>query len=134
MRLGGARITKSRQTLVAILGRPGKPLTASEIIQKIKARKCPANKTTVYRELAFLEREGTIRSVFLADGEIRYELADRVHHHHLFCLNCKSIKSVKISERACEAASNPEIKGFEVMGHSIEMFGICAKCQGYKKQ
>jgi len=125
----GIRITKIRQLMVAVLLDSQKPLTANEIIAKLSSQSSKANKTTVYRELDFLEKENIALKVRLADGETRYEPAGLEHHHHLFCLKCKKINPIKLETRACAMESEPVAGGFRVLGHSIELFGLCAKCQ-----
>jgi len=83
--------------------------------------------------LVFCSGRGLLREIVLADNEIRYESAGLEHHHHLFCVRCKKIDPVRLASDACAAAMNPSGHGFKVLGHSIEMFGICAKCQRLEK-
>ena len=123
------RITKIRQSMIAVFLDCEKPITANEMIAKLSSQRSKANKTTVYRELDFLERENIIVKVRLADGETRYESANLEHHHHLFCLKCKRISPIKLEKSACALESESVAGGFRVLGHSIEFSGLCAKCQ-----
>jgi len=128
----GARITKIRQSMVGVFLDSARPLTAGEVIESLNSKKSKINKTTVYRELDFLEKENIIAKVRLADGETRYEPAALKHHHHLFCVKCKGISPIKLETPACSLESVTAAPGFRVLGHSIELFGLCAQCQKTK--
>lgn len=133
LRKKGVRITQTRRAVIGIILASEKPLTAGNIIRYPELKELRTNKTTVYRELTFLENEGVIRKVRLADNEIRYEYSLTQHHHHTFCVRCKEIGDVRLNPEICKKAEISSRKaGFELLGHSIEMFGICAKCKNKK--
>ena len=126
----GGRITKSRRLMVDFFCSKPEPRQVSEITAFFKKASHNINRATIYREIVFLEKTRVIKKIFLADGILRYEASfQQHHHHHVFCLKCKKIGVLELKTRACAANVIPEADGFRVLGHSIELFGLCAKCQ-----
>ncbi len=111
-------ITKARSQILNIFKNAAYPISASDLLKKIKV-----NKTTIYRDLDFFVDTGLIQEVFFGDRKKRYELKDLEHHHHLICLNCRGVTDVNIKE----VFNTP--KNFKVIKHNLEFFGFCANCQ-----
>jgi len=124
----GHRITGGRKKIVQILDRSPRPVTAAEILKKMDV-----NKTTVYRELEFLEQEGVAAQVDLGDGVRRYELTALEHHHHVVCDKCGKVEDMEAEtlEKSLELLEQRLAKkmGFRVIKHNLEFFGICGNCQ-----
>jgi Fur family ferric uptake transcriptional regulator len=59
-------------------------ITATEIYEKLSDQ---MDKTTVYRNLEKLSREGKINEEFDTKGEKKYSDKDH-HHHHFVCNDC----------------------------------------------
>ena len=122
----GQRFTSQKKEVFCTLKH--KPQTVLEILNSLTAKNNLMDKTTIYRILMSFEELGLVREVNLGDREIRYELANNDHHHHLVCEKCKSIEDVEL----CEDELLKEVKkqsSFEIKSHSLEFFGICKKCQ-----
>ena len=111
-------LTKARLHVLDIFKNSSFPVSASDLLKKIKV-----NKTTIYRELDFLVDCGIVSEVYFGDRIKRYELKDLRHHHHLICLNCKKVRNVNMEENF----NTP--KSFKVIKHNLEFFGFCANCQ-----
>lgn len=126
----GFRLTDLRKALVKLLFATPSPLTAQEIKTKFSAlgfRK--TNKTTIYRELEFLQARGLISEIDLGEGKKRYELVNRPHHHHAVCRNCGKIADVVIKdEQATVLKTIAGVKNFSIQNHWLEFFGLCAEC------
>jgi Fur family transcriptional regulator, ferric uptake regulator len=111
-------ITKARSKIMGIFSESTKPLSALDLLRKVKV-----NKTTIYRELDYLEDVGVLGKVDFGDRIRRYELKSLDHHHHLVCLKCKSVANINMNE-------NFELpKDFKVVRHNLEFFGFCPNCQ-----
>lgn len=125
------RLTKTRKALVEIFLRNETPLSVSDILCTLSSMDRRVNKTTVYRELGQLQSKGIVGAVRLGDRKQYYELASREHHHHLICLQCERVEDVDMDEEklfAEEKRASHE-KGFAVLRHSLEFFGLCKACQ-----
>jgi Fe2+ or Zn2+ uptake regulation protein len=126
----GGRITKPRKLMVDFFCSKPEPRQVSEIAAFLKKSGHSINRATIYREIGFLEKTDIIKKIFLADGILRYEASfQQRHHHHIFCLKCKKIGVLELKNRTCAKNLVLEANGFMVLGHSIELFGICAQCQ-----
>lgn len=123
------RMTSGRRGLIQVLSASPVPLSAPEILHRLRRVGVRVDKTTVYRELERWEKLGLIEKFRLADSEISYELK-REHHHHLVCLNCEKVENVTLDEKKLkmEEARARDEKNFLTLNHSLEFFGLCRTC------
>ena len=110
--------TKGRRLVLEILKKSKKPLTAQEILTKIKNK---IDQATVYRILNLFE---TNEIVFgdLLDNEKRYYIADK-KHHHIICKLCKRVECIPCSHPL------PKVKGFKNIQHNMYLIGVCNNCK-----
>jgi Fur family ferric uptake transcriptional regulator len=127
----GHRMTKVRRAMLDILCKSKVPISAAEIINSLKRRSLDVNKTTVYREIDFLQAEKILREVDLLDGKKRYEvLGEHDHHHHMICTACKAIRCMDMHNDLDELEAEIMRKfHFKVTSHTLEFFGVCENCQ-----
>ncbi|MDO8509576.1 MAG: transcriptional repressor [bacterium] len=124
----GGRITKVRQGVIAILLVADRPIDAAELAKRLKKKKITADRTTIYREVLYLLHNSIIHRVQLNDGAQYYEILDE-HHHHLVCTSCHSIVDMILHNDLEEQAKKIWKKEkFKVTDHTLEFFGLCAKC------
>lgn len=126
----GIRITKPRKSILNILFKATIPLLTDELNIFLQKENMHFNKSTIYRELRFLQIEKIIEKVDLGDRKKRYMLSGK-QQRHLVCLKCKSvedvlllIKSFKNEEKRIEKMTQ-----FKIKNHSLEFYGFCKKCQ-----
>jgi Fur family transcriptional regulator, ferric uptake regulator len=118
------RITPGRRKIVELFCRNTSPLSVRFLVSKTKL-----NKTSVYRELALLDKLGIVQDVDFADRKKRYELKDLEHHHHLVCIKCKHVDDIKLTESLnFEEKRIEKLKKFRVLKHNLEFFGYCQSC------
>ncbi len=121
------KATPARLELMRILQQSGEPLSASEIIERFKAR--GVDQATVYRNLSALSAAGVIRQIDLRHSHAHYELASD-DHHHLVCRRCGTVEDF----HGCDARSlitkalRQSSRFEQVDDHAIELYGICKKC------
>lgn len=133
LRYQGFRITKTRKAILLILEQAKLPLSAPELISKLKTSKLPVNKTTVYRELDFLKDQSIVTELNFGEEAMRYELAGDEHHHHLICSNCDKIEDVAMeNELAAIERKIARSSKFKIINHTLEFYGLCRDC-GVKK-
>lgn len=124
------RRTRVRQAVLAFFAAQKSPLGIPNIVLALQQRGISVNKTSVYRELATLERAGIVSPVSFGDGIIRYELARKEHHHHAVCLSCRSVLEIPLSNEIEKIEKRIAVKTqFHVQRHELEFFGMCKKCQ-----
>ncbi|NPU85052.1 MAG: transcriptional repressor [Syntrophaceae bacterium] len=125
----GCRITRTRRAVLDILSTSRVLLSADDLRQALAARGLRVNKTTVYRELSFLKGRGIVHEIHFGDGTIRYRLCPDTHHHHVICLNCKRAEEVALEGDLRELEADiGQTKGFQVLHHTLEFFGLCPDC------
>ncbi len=123
-------MTAARRFIIAALCEATSPLAATDLLKDLDKHKLHSNKTTVYRELAFLEKQTIVRTIDFGDGTKRYEIAGDHHHHHLICTKCQKVEDVELERDVDEEGTHlGKQKNFKVTGHSLEFFGLCRNCQ-----
>ncbi|MBI5561939.1 MAG: transcriptional repressor [Deltaproteobacteria bacterium] len=128
---GGYRMTRVRRAVVAALSGSAVPLSALDLKTLLSEAAMRVNKTTVYREIAFLMDRGVIHEIQFGDGKMRYRVCPEAHHHHAICVRCSRVEEItmendmKKHERAIARR-----RGFKVLSHTLEFFGLCNSCNG----
>lgn len=119
------RLTATRSQLLRILESSKSPISAEEILTRLSV-----NKTTVYRQLDSLVKQGIASPVTFTDRTTRYESAKLGHHHHLVCTKCQKVTDVCIPENIDQQVEPiAAAKKFRITFHQLEFFGLCADCQ-----
>jgi len=104
-----------------------------ELYAEIKKDHPAISKSTVYRNLRQLAKDGEIREVSLPDGLERYD-TNTMQHYHFKCRNCGHIFDVEM-EYLVEINATVQGKyGFHVDGHDVVFSGICDTCVKKRKQ
>jgi len=125
----GFRLTPVRRTLVGIIAHAKQPMERNAIEEKLAKSGLTPDRTTLYRELLFLEEEKIISKLTFGT-EVRYELRSEEHHHHLYCTECGDItcfplkNDLAVIESLIAAQAN-----FQVESHLLEFFGKCEGCR-----
>ena len=122
-----ARITKAREAILKVVLAYG-PISANKVLIKLGKAGLNVNKTTVYRELAFLLRNNVLKEVYLEAGIVHYESALLPHHHHLVCNNCGSVEEIDCVLDQPALVKKTKSKGFLLQTHKFELYGRCANC------
>ena len=125
----GTRITRPRARLLEALARHQDPFTAEEA----EGWAPTVGRATVYRTLKLLVELGVLCKVFLEDGTPRYFLGSQVHHHHLVCVLCGAARDFDrcVVDEAVQRLQSGT--GYQVVGHRMEVFGVCRPCQGVSR-
>ncbi|GEM_PF-182419 len=126
----GCRITRTRRAVLDILSASRVLLSADDLRRALAARGLRVNKTTVYREFSFLKDRGIVHEIHFGDGTVRYRLCPDTHHHHVICMNCKRAEEVALEGDLREVEIDiGQTKGFQVLHHTLEFFGLCSDCR-----
>lgn len=125
----GYRLTAARRIILETLVGSGGHLTADELTELVRQRSVAIGRMTVYRTLDLLCDLGLIRPVYQGTGAAHYILMQDGHHHHLICIGCGRV--VEFDECALdETHKRIALRfGFEVKGHLLELYGLCADCR-----
>ena len=123
----GIAVTQQRQVLYEVmLGMEGHP-SPEEVYAEVR-RQIPAiSLATVYKNIHLFVSSGVLREVSMHHGSQRVEMNER-EHHHLVCSRCKGIQDFDFEDLPVPAAGMLP-GGFLVERCSVDLIGICAKCQ-----
>jgi len=128
----GQRLTGTRRAIVEALAHAEKPLSIPEILSAGPG----LAQSSVYRNLAVLERAGAVTRVVTTDEWARFELSEALtgHHHHLVCSRCGAVDDVRIPDdiesdldRALEILA--QRAGFQLQHHRLDLVGVCSACR-----
>lgn len=124
------RDTETRRVLLSVLHDATGPLATPDIVSQCHKAGRKANKTTIYRDLAAMERAGIVRRVIVSDRKQYFELTERGHHHHFICLECEKVEDILLDEfdLATQEQRLTKENGFSIYRHSLEFFGLCKMC------
>ena len=123
----GYRRTQPRKLVLEALS--FHPQSVADIVALIKKRGVNIDITTVYRTLEILVDLGIVAKTTFTNQTTLFELlAENNHHHHLVCNDCGLIEDVSLDEAELMKQVCKQTK-FKIYSHSLEFFGLCAKCQ-----
>jgi Fur family ferric uptake transcriptional regulator len=82
----------------------------------------------VYRNLKKLAEEGLIREIQIAGQTTRFD-ANTGRHYHIRCVRCGRVNDLPISvDRRLEDEAGRAMN-YQVIGHQVEVLGVCPLCQ-----
>ncbi len=120
----GHRLTEPRRAVLDAILSTGTPFTVEELCSAAPA----VGRATVFRTVKLLQESEVICRLALDDGGVRYQLSHGGHHHHLICNSCGAVEEFGDSELDALIDRNARDHGFDVSGHSIELYGRCTNC------
>lgn len=123
------RKSAARQHIQKVIEKSSRPLTPNEIRKNLEKKGLIFNKTTIYREIEILKRTGVLKELYLRNDSAMYEMSGS-HHHHLQCISCGDVRHVRLDETLEQEQRKMEKReGYTIMDHSLEFFGVCARCE-----
>lgn len=129
VRQQGYRWTATRAAIAdALLASEGH-ITADKLVDLVREKMPKIGRMTVYRTLELLTELGVLRPVYQGTGAAHYVVLEQGHHHHLVCSRCDLVIEFERCRVDEMSAALAERFGFEIQGHLLEIFGLCAGCQ-----
>ncbi len=107
-----------------------KHFSAKDIFKEIQLIKSPLSIATIYRTLPMFAEAGIIAEIAKRKGKMIYELITKEKHHdHIICCSCGEVTEFYCPEiEALQKKISNEL-GFEIIGHSHSIKGICKSCK-----
>jgi Fe2+ or Zn2+ uptake regulation protein len=102
------------------------PVDFAEITNYLHSKSLLPNKTTIYRNLEKLEKEGLIKKVILSDHKQYWELVQtnpERQHFHLICQKCEKIECQELDSELAFKLIN-----FKVLKTELNLYGFCQNC------
>jgi Fur family transcriptional regulator, zinc uptake regulator len=126
----GAQFTELRRSVLTLILEADAPLTAYQLLDRLKENRKGAVPPTIYRALDFLTEQGLIHKVKCLNAFI--PCTDSEHDHHavqfLICQKCGTVSEIEdhAISQALERAA--EKQGFHPNHAIVELDGTCAAC------
>lgn len=126
------RRSKQRQVILEELRRVKTHPTADAVYDMVRRRLPRISLGTVYRNLGSLSRSGEVLKLEVAGTQKRFD-GNPSLHYHVRCVECGRVDDLSgelvtdIEERV------HEVTDYEILGHRLEFFGLCPKCQEQRK-
>jgi len=124
----GYRHTKQRKDILEILEKAEFPIHAEDIFFKLKENGMDISLSTIYRNLDMLTKENlVVKSYMLGEDKARFALPDK--KNYLVCEKCGKIVIIDNCPFDKFKEELIEVHGFDITGHSVEVYGICPECK-----
>ncbi len=127
IRATGARMTRPRIMVLAILLQAERALTHTEVESRLP-RATDVDRVTIYRVLEWLTEQGLAHKIAGDDRVWRFNAAGHAHkgpHAHFKCSDCGEVICLE------EASTKPEVKlptGYKQQQVELTIKGLCADC------
>jgi Fe2+ or Zn2+ uptake regulation protein len=126
----GYRLTGSRRMVVEIIANSERALTPLELYDIARQRQAGIGLVTVYRTLEKLEELELIQRVHQPQGCQAFIAAFTGHQHLILCSRCGKVQFFQGDDLHALIQEIGEHTGYQVHDHWLQLFGLCASCQG----
>ncbi|MDE1903401.1 MAG: transcriptional repressor [Alphaproteobacteria bacterium] len=125
----GAELTELRRSVLGLVLEADGPVTAYQLLDRLRKIRKGAVPPTVYRALEFLLEHGLIHRLERLNAFI--PCAETGHRHvaqFLICRECGSVAEIEDQAAARALVHAAERKGFRARDTVVEIEGTCAAC------
>jgi len=128
----GIRMTQQRRAILSVIETADKHLDAAQILRRAQKLDTSVDRSTVYRTLNLLKRQGLIDELDLMHlhGEGHYyERKMNRDHIHMACLRCgKIIEFVSEMFESLKGQMEKDCR-FRIVVARLEIGGYCSACR-----
>ncbi|MBD3617894.1 MAG: transcriptional repressor [Chromatiales bacterium] len=126
----GARLTPLRRRVLELVIRSGRPVGAYELLDQLRAAGHRGAPPTVYRALEFLQQQGLVHRIAMANAYVACSHPGDEHPALIFvCTECGNALELEETQLKASVAARAAAVGFRVPGQPIEVAGTCPLCQ-----
>lgn len=124
------KLTPLRKTILLIVVKTKQPLTAYQILDKLKQENPKAQVMSVYRVLEYLLKHHLIHRIENLNAFMPcFHLTEKHFSQWLICEVCGDTQecALPVFEQSIDKIENST--GFSVTNPTIELLGLCSQCQ-----
>ena len=122
------RLTTQRQIILEELAKVKTHPTASELYDMVRKRLPRIGLGTVYRNLELMADSGMILKIEVGGTQKRFD-ATTDDHYHIRCSVCGRVDDIDVPVIRDLASQAATTTSYRILGHHIELTGICSGCQ-----
>lgn len=128
----GVRLTDLRLQVLELIWQNHKPLGAYSLMEMLaKASTRRVAPPTVYRALDFLLEQGLVHRINALNAFVGCPSPKHQHQNHfLICRQCGVAVELDNLKLTHDILCSAEALGFSVQTQSLEVMGLCSRCQG----
>jgi Fur family zinc uptake transcriptional regulator len=125
----GVRLTPQRRTVLELLCASEKPLSAYEILDRMRATTANPAPPTVYRALDFLLEQGLAHKLESLHAFVGCSHPDHPHSSQfLICSDCGEVNELEDDAIEQGLRKAEQATGFTTIRPIVELLGTCAQC------
>ena len=128
-REGGLAVTPQRLAVIKALLACADHPSADTVCAIVRREHPHISLATVHRTLETLCEIGEARKVTRLHDSARYD-GNVAPHHHLVCVKCRRVQDIEVPGLERLLNGRRTIGEFEVLGTSLEVQALCARCGG----
>ena len=129
-RARGGRLTPQRRAVLTKLLVASRPLTAYELLDRVRPKDAAITPASIYRSLDFLVDMGLVHRL---DSTRSFVACDHPDHPHagqfLICRECGTVVEAEDKRIHRAAEDLGERHGFTLEQRSVELTGVCGACR-----
>jgi Fur family ferric uptake transcriptional regulator len=131
------RNTRQREVVLDAVRSTMEHPTADWVYRRARRRIPRISLGTVYRNLRQLAEAGVIREIHAGGplfesskgkGAVRFD-GNTGPHHHVRCVRCGRVNDLAVELDARRERAAARALDFEVLGHHVEVQGVCRDCR-----
>jgi Fur family transcriptional regulator, zinc uptake regulator len=125
----GHRLTPPRLHVYEIIAASSQPLSAYDVLAKLKSKLRAPKPPTAYRALEFLSAHGFIHRIESLNA---YVACGEDHQHNgsqfMICTSCGQVQEAHLCHVPPGLQSQADTNGFSIKRWSAELHGLCKAC------
>jgi len=125
---GTSKASSQRRLVLQILESGEGHPTAHTVFEQARRRMPSISLATVYRNLRFLVRQGTLIESKIGNNASRFETRKQ-RHYHVCCVECGSLEDLVLPYQSALDKRVEQMVRYRLREHRMEFYGICPKCQ-----
>lgn len=133
LKKNGLKVTPKREMIIDFFLKKSIYATPEQIWEKLKHNFKKLGLPTIYRNLEQFNEMGILTRIEGEENRFYYALCEaknpHSHHHHIVCMDCHKTGVIESCNFNQSIAKIEKKSGFRVMTHTLQIKGICEKCQ-----
>jgi Fur family ferric uptake transcriptional regulator len=122
------RNTRQREVVLDAVRSTMEHPSADWVYRRARRRIPRISLGTVYRNLKQLAEAGVIREIHAGGESVRFD-GNTGPHHHVRCVRCGRVNDLAVELDARREREAARALDFEVLGHHVEVQGVCRDCR-----
>lgn len=125
----GARLTPARRRVLELLWEEHRPVTAYDLLERLRAEGLGSQPPAVYRALDFLIEQGFAHKLLRLNAFLGCAHPGEPHAPvFLICAGCERVAEVRNPDAKAALAAAAALEDFTLSDAAIEIEGYCRRC------